>query len=69
MGARHAAAHAKPPPRVTLIYGNQEHAMERAAEALLDAVLGAGARDFSLQRCHPFRLDPGREKKSVAGRH
>lgn len=38
------------PPRVTLIYGNQEHASEQAVGELIDSVLGDGPRDFSLQR-------------------
>ncbi|MBI3993389.1 MAG: DNA polymerase III subunit delta [Candidatus Lambdaproteobacteria bacterium] len=50
MAARNASPEGRLPPRVSLIYGNQAHAAERAAEAVLDAVLGEGARDFSLQR-------------------
>ena len=50
MAARNVTPGGRLPPRVSLIYGNQAHAVERAADAVLDAVLGAGPRDFSLQR-------------------
>ena len=50
MAVRNAVPGGRLPPRVSLIYGNQAHAVERAAEAVLQAVLGEGPRDFSLQR-------------------
>ncbi len=38
------------PPPVALFYGNQDYAVDRAARGCIDRVLGAGPRDFSLQR-------------------
>jgi DNA polymerase-3 subunit delta len=38
------------PPPIALLYGNQSWPVDRAAQALIDQVLGEGPRDFSLQR-------------------
>ncbi len=39
-----------PPPRVTLIYGNQPYQVERSATRLVDDVLGDAPRDFAYHR-------------------